>query len=157
MATAGVTGYLPGLLKHQTVRLALNHQKEYPESMTSPAFVNLIPLPRGLRGIFGEVLAKYSIDYVTPLLYPDLEIGPVLYLKRVHGALWADHMIGKNVIVRDPDPRYASRNYSTYGIDLIADIHLFRIFFPVSVGGRLIYLPETGTTRFEWIYSVEIN
>ena len=157
VATAGVTGYLPGLLKHQSVRLAVNYQKEYPENMERPAFVNLISLPRGFRDIFGEVFTRYSIDYVTPLLYPDLEIGPVLYLKRIRGALWADHMTGKNVIIRDPDPRYASRNYSSFGFDLIADIHLFRIFFPVSVGGRFIYLPETGATWLEWIYAVEIN
>jgi len=157
VALGGLTGYLPGLLKHQTVRLGLNHQKQYPLDISRPAFVNLMGLPRGLHGIFGEVMTKYSIDYVTPLFYPDLEIGPVLYLKRIRGAFWADHMVGKNVIVRDPDPGYADKNYTTIGFDLITDLHLFRIYFPLSVGGRVSYRPETGDTGFEWIYAVDID
>jgi hypothetical protein len=157
VAVAGATAYLPGIMRHQTVRLSMNHQKQYPESMSRPAFVNLMTLPRGIHGVFGEILTKYSIDYVSPLLYPDLEIGPLLYLKRIRCALWADHMVGKNVVVGDPEPAYADQNYTTIGLDLVTDFHLFRIFFPLSVGGRVSYRPETGETAFEWIYTVDIN
>jgi len=157
VAGAGVTGYLPGLLKHQTIRLEVSHQKQYPVSMSRPAFVNLMSLPRGFRGIFGEELTRYTADYVTPLLYPDLELGPLLYLKRIRGAIWVDHLEGKNVIIMEPEPGYADRDYTSIGIDLVADVHIFRIFFPLSVGGRLMYMPETGTLSFEWIYAVDIN
>ncbi|MGM0472551.1 MAG: hypothetical protein ACQERV_00275 [Bacteroidota bacterium] len=157
VATGRITGYLPGIVKHQTVRIGLDHQKQFPLDRSRPAFVNLMGLPRGLHGIFGEIMTRYTIDYVSPLLYPDLEIGPVLYLKRIRGALWADHLVGKNVIVRDPDPHYADRNYTTVGLDLITDLHLFKFSFPLSLGGRMSYRPETGDLAFEWIYSVDIN
>ncbi|MCK5137570.1 MAG: hypothetical protein KAR19_17425 [Bacteroidales bacterium] len=157
VARAGVTGYLPGVLKHQTIRLAINHQKQYPLSMSRPAFINLMSLPRGLHGIFGEIMTRYSIDYVFPLLLPDLELSSVLYLKRIRGALWADHMTGTNIVIRDPEPYYTNKNYTTYGADLVVDMNLLRISFPLSVGGRVTYEPETGRTGFEWIYTIDIN
>lgn len=157
VARAGLTGYLPGVLKHQTVRVSVNYQKQYPLDPGRPAFINLMSLPRGLRGIFGEELTGYGIDYVSPLFYPDLELGPFIYLKRIRGALWADHLAGRNVVVSDPRPRYADRDYTTFGIELTADLHLLRIAFPLSLGGRTGYNPATGETFFEWIYSIDIN
>ena len=157
VARAGITGFIPGILKHQSIRLSVNYQRQYPVDLRRPAFINLMSLPRGLQGIFGQELTRYGIDYVTPLFYPDLELGPVIYLKRLRGTLWADYLAGRDVIVSDPRPRYADRNYTTFGIELIADLHLLRISFPLSLGGRAGYNPATGDPFFEWIYSIEIN
>lgn len=154
---AGITAYLPGFLKHQTIRLSTSYQKQFPLDMSRPAFINLISGPRGLHGIYGEILTRYSADYVLPLLYPDLEIGSLLYLKRIRGALWADYMVGSNVIIRDPEPHFEDRKYTTYGADLLFDMNIFRISFPLSVGGRIIYEPESGWIGFEGIYSIDIN
>ena len=157
VAMGGITTYLPGPLKHQTIRLSAYHQKQFPLDFSRPAFINLIGMPRGLRGIFGEVLTRYSADYVFPILYPDLEIGSLLYLKRVRGALWTDHLVGTNVIVHDPQPHYEDRNYTTYGADLLVDMNILRISFPLSLGGRVTYEPATGQVGFEGIYSMDIN
>ncbi|MCK4751343.1 MAG: hypothetical protein KAT15_30000, partial [Bacteroidales bacterium] len=113
VARGGVTGYIPGILKHQTIRWAFQHQKQYPLSMSRPAFINLTSLPRGLHGIFSEVMTMYSADYVLPLLYPDLEISALMYIKRIRGAFWADHMVGKNVVITDPQPHYEDKKYTT--------------------------------------------
>jgi len=157
VARGGATTYLPGFLKHHTVRLTVDHQKQYPLDMSHPAFINLMPLPRGLRGIFGEVLTKYSADYVFPLVYPDLELTSLLYVKRIRAALWADHMTGRNVVIREPTPHYEDKDYTTVGLDLIFDLNLMRIPFPIGVGGRLVYEPVTGSLGLEWIYAIDIN
>ena len=135
----------------------MQHQTQYPLDMSRPAFINLMTLPRGLYSIYGEVLTRYSGDYVFPVLYPDLESSSVAYLKRIRAAIWADHMVGTNVVIRDPSPHYEDKTYTTLGIDLVVDMNIFRIPFPLSVGGRFIFEPETGKSMFEWIYSVEIN
>jgi hypothetical protein len=115
-------------------------------------------MPRGLNGnIFGEILQRYSADYVLPLLYPDLAMGPLIYLKRIRAALWADYLKGSNVIVFEPDPHYEDREYLTVGADLVADMNIFRISFPLSVGGRVSYEPETGRIGAEGIFSIDIN
>ncbi|MDF1573732.1 MAG: hypothetical protein P1P86_00885 [Bacteroidales bacterium] len=157
VALGGITTYLPGPMKHQTIRLSAYHQKQYLLDRSRPAFINLLGMPRGLRGIYGEVLTRYSADYVFPLLYPDFEIGALLYLKRIRGALWTDYMVGTNVLVHDPDPGYEDKLYSTFGADLILDLNILRISFPLSLGGRVTYEPETGRMGFEGIYSIDIN
>jgi hypothetical protein len=157
VAYSGVTAYLPGPLKHQTFKLSVNYQKQYPLDLSHPAFINLISLPRGLHGIFGEVLVKYSAETVFPLLYPDLEITSLLFLKRIRGALWADHMTGNNVVIGEPHPHYEDENYTTVGVDLIMDLNVLRVSFPFSLGARLIYEPETANWSVEGIYSVEFN
>jgi hypothetical protein len=157
VAKTGITAYLPGFLKHQTIRLSANYQKQFPLDMSRPAFINLIAMPRGMHGIYGEILTRYSADYVLPILYPDLEIGSLLYLQRIRGSLWIDHMVGTNVIIYDPEPHYEDRNYTTVGADLVFDMNIFRISFPLSVGGRIIYEPRSGWIGFEGIYAIDIN
>lgn len=157
VARAGITGYLPGPLKHQTIRLSFQYQKQYPLDLSRPAFINLMSLPRGLYGIYGEELSMISADYVFPLLYPDLEIGPLLYVQRIRGALWGDFLTGSNVIIRDPNPYYADKSYSTLGFDLVADVNVLRISFPLSLGGRLIYDRDRQDWWVEGIFSVDIN
>jgi hypothetical protein len=66
-------------------------------------------------------------------------------------------MVGTNVIIREPDPHYENRKYTTVGMDLVFDMNLLRLRFPLSVGGRFSYEPETGTTGFEWLYTIDIN
>ncbi|MFH0759413.1 MAG: hypothetical protein V2B15_19155 [Bacteroidota bacterium] len=156
-SNVGFTAYLPGILKHQTIRFSVQNQRQYPLDMSRPAFINFIALPRGLYSIFGEVLTRYSGDYVFPLLYPDLEISSLVYFKRIRGAVWADYMVGSHVVIHDPTPHYEDKTYTTIGIDLVVDMNILRIPFPLSVGGRIIYEPATGRSLFEWIYSVEIN
>jgi hypothetical protein len=157
VAVGEISTYIPGLLKHQAIRLSTSYQKQYPLDLSRPAFINLIDMPRGLHGIFAEVLKRYSADYVFPILYPDLELGSLLYLKRIRGSLWTDHLLGTKVIVYDPQPHYEDRNYSTFGVDLVLDMNILRISFPLSLGGRMTYEPETGQVGFEGIYSIEIN
>jgi hypothetical protein len=157
VATVGMTVYLPGPLKHQTLKLTAYHQKQYPLDMTHPAFINLISPPRGIHGVFGEVLTRYGADWVFPILYPDWEIGSLLYLKRIRGAAWTDYMTGSNVLVYEPNPHYEDKVYQTLGIDLVGDMNLLRIPFPLSLGGRVIFEPATGRVGFEGIFSVEIN
>ena len=148
--------YAPGFLKHQTLKLSIQYQKQYPLDPSQPAFINLMTMPRGLHGIYGSILTRYSADYVFPLLYPDLELSSILYLKRIRGAVWVDHMRGSNVIIRDPSPHYENKNYTTLGGDLLFDLNILRIPFPLSVGIRYIYEPETRISIFEWLFNIQI-
>lgn len=157
VALGGITVYLPGPLKHQTLRFSAYHQKQYLLDLSRPAFINLISAPRGIHGVFGEVLTRYGADWVFPVLYPDLEIGSFLYLKRIRGAVWTDYMKGSNVLVREPDSHYEDKVFQTLGVDLVGDMNLLRIPFPLSLGGRVFYEPALGRVGFEGIFSVDIN
>jgi hypothetical protein len=158
LSILGFTAYLPGPLKHQTIRLSAYTQRQFTKDMSQPAFINLLSMPRGLGyTVFGERLNRYSADFVFPLLYPDLEIGPLLFLKRIRAGLWTDYMVGTNVVVYEPDPHYEDLNFLTCGLDLVADMNILRISFPLSAGARISYEPESGNIGFEGIFSIDID
>ena len=152
-----LTGYLPGFLKHQTLKLAFQHQVQYFQDPGRPSYITLMHLPRGREEMIGRALTRYSADYVFPMLYPDLALGPVAYIQRIRGGVWTDYMVGRDVPVHSTSGQLEDRRYQTWGIDLVADLNIFRIPFPVSAGGRLIYDQETGDILYRWIFEIEIN
>lgn len=153
----GLTAYAPGILKHHTLKLSVQHQEQYPLDPSRPAFINLMTMPRGYQSIYGRVLTRYSADYVFPIVYPDWELSSILYLKRIRGGLWVDYMKGTDVVIREPSAHYEDRNYMSMGADVLTDFNLFRIPFPLSVGARYIYEPENRLSSFQLLFSIEIR
>ncbi len=151
---AGLTLYLPGLLKHQSVRLRLISQGHDPERYL---FGNEMPMPRGYKNIAGMEMQLWSADYHFPIVCPDLNIESVVYLKRVRGNLWIDYLKGKQVLVENGFPRWQDRNYTSYGADLLFDFHLLRFFMPLSMGPRVTYLPLTGACVPEFLFTIDLN
>lgn len=146
--------YLPGIIKHQTIKLGISTQQQNPENYF---FSNSISVPRGMETLYGLDLKLYTADYTFPIGYPDLNIGAVFYIKRIRGNIWTDYLRGKDIYISDPSPALEDRDYYTYGADLLVDFHLFRFFFPVSMGARLAYLPEKQQFKPELLLSIAIN
>jgi hypothetical protein len=149
-----VSLYAPGPLKHQSLRFSYARQFQDPLRFF---YGNLIEIARGIEPLNAYELERWSLDYTLPLLYPDLNIEPLVYIKRIRANAWIDYLEGRDVVVRDPRPALADRDYITCGIDLVTDLHFLRVSFPFSVGSRIIYLPETGTWKSELIFSVDVN
>ncbi|MBN1132475.1 MAG: hypothetical protein JXR52_02245 [Bacteroidales bacterium] len=152
-----LSAYLPGILRHHAIKINLSYYAQNPVNRSKPNFRYIIAPPRGMDVVYGINLRKWTLDYVFPILYPDLNIEGWFYLTRIRGALWADRMTGTDVIVLEPNPHYEDLTYKTYGIELVTDFHLFRLAFPLTVGSRICYLPDKNDFTFEWIYSVDIN
>ncbi|MEX0987099.1 MAG: hypothetical protein WD052_06435 [Bacteroidales bacterium] len=153
LSIAGGAIYLPGLLKHQTIRLRHVVQVQHPERYL---FNNDISLPRGMVDILGLEMKLYSADYSFPVAYPDFNIGPVIYITRIRGNLWADYLAGRDILIREPQQELTDKNYYSVGADILADLHFLRIFFPVSIGGRLAWLPQTGEWKPEFLFTVDL-
>ncbi len=150
----GLSLYLPGPIKHQSFRLRYSLQIQQAERYL---FNNDIPLPRGIKDIRGLEMRLYSADYTFPLIYPDLGLDPVLYLKRVRGNIWCDYMKGISIMISEPQRAIEDRNYLSYGADLLFDFHVFRVFFPFSMGARVAYLPESKEWIPEFLFTIDVN
>lgn len=148
---AGTDLYYPGILSNHSVKTSISIQVEEPKFinyLNGERYYpfNQISLPRGYNLIYNgfkaKSLIKGTIDYTFPLFYPDLSVPSVIYIKRLRGALFADFAKAKNIIEFDEVSSEVFRNkwYKSYGIDLVADFHLFRIIFPISAGIRLTYI-----------------
>ena len=148
------TLYLPGILKHQTLKVTASAQKQDPARYLMN---NLLSLPRGVEYQIAEKIRKISFDYVFPIWYPDMRIWHAAYFKRFQGRLFFDHAYAENVYDSHGQEPPQNKNFQSMGTELTTDVHLAQIMFPMNIGARFIYLPANNTTRTEFIFSVDLN
>jgi len=143
--------YLPGLLKHHSLRLRGTIQNQRPERYLMG---NLASMPRGHERQTAIMMRKFSADYVFPIWYPDLNIWHAAFFKRLKGGLFMDHAFGAQVYLED---EVVNRHFTSMGGELTTDVHLAHLIFPLNIGGRVIYKTQEGTLGAELIFSVDLN
>ncbi|MGV3687233.1 MAG: TolB family protein [Daejeonella sp.] len=128
--------FSPGIVNNHSLQTSFNYQK-------SNGIYNFnvdIPRASGYNSLKpGYVRNTLLFDYRLPLFYPDAEIGPVAYIKRLRAGLFADfENVGKG---NSFEPR-------TYGLEINADMNFLRFYLPdFAVSGKLIFVNETRPTR----------
>jgi len=145
--------YLPGIGRHHHFLLKGGYQKQFPGRYFLP--INRISFPRGYpSGVSGE-MSVFSADYAFPLTYPDLAMGPVIYLKRLRTDVFHDMGYGNNVI-EDAGTRYTG-SYNSTGLEVVADFHLGKIVFPISAGIRIGYRYDRSRLFTEFLLNIQNN
>jgi len=121
----------PGLFKHHSLRISGRYQvySEFP-----PFFGNLISTPRGYSRLYEKEFLGGSVDYALPLCYPDFHIGSIVNIQRIRANLFYDAGVGMFEGLND--------YYNSLGIDLNADVNLFRLRPLFDIGLRFAYVPE---------------
>jgi len=137
--------YSPGILENHSFQASFNYQK----SDGAYAFNIEIPRVSGYNNLNPRAKLRNTLllDYRFPLFYPDAEIGPIAYIKRVKGGLFTDfENMGKG-------SRFQAR---TYGLELSADMNLMRFFLPeFELAGKLIFSNEL--SRNKPIFEIGLN
>jgi hypothetical protein len=141
-----LTLYFPGLFRHQGFRVYGGYQDRVDHNYNYSGIINL---PRGYSGIYANRIFSGSVSYEFPVFYPDWHIGPIIYFKRLKGAVFYDQ-----AWIYDTEP---NQSYNSTGLDLTFDFNLFRHFAPLEAGLRSIYFPETGRFGFEFLYSLNLS
>ena len=144
--------YVPGVLRNQTLRLFGGVQKQNPGNFLMG---NIMSMPRGVPYYTAIGMKKIAVDYVFPIAYPDWNVWRAAYFKRFRGSVFYDYAWGKDVYMGNSSP--VDQNFQSLGLELSTDIHLVQIFFPFNLGGRLTWIPETGRTQAEFIFSVDLS
>ena len=111
--------------------------------------MSLVSYPRGYYNRTDDKLLSLKFNYKLPLFYPDLIIGPVLYVKRLKANLFLDYAQGKNGR-RDKYMR-------SMGTEFTADMHIMRFLLPVDMGARFAYRPDNNSVAIEFLFSVNLN
>ena len=146
------TIYIPGLLRHQTLKVFAGVQKQNPRRFLMG---NIMSMPRGIHPYTAIEMKKITFDYVFPIAYPDWNVWRAAYFKRFRGSVFYDYAMGKQVYMGNGGA--VDKNFQSLGMELSTDIHLAQIFLPFNLGGRFIWIPETGSTRAEFIFSVDLS
>ena len=122
----------PGIIRNHSFQAQFNWQNR------SGQYQNTVDIPR----VSGYSYLQSAADpyntlfftYRMPLFYPDWELGPIAYIKRIRAGFFADF---QNVKLDKPfQPR-------TYGLEVRGDMNLLRFYLPnFDIGGKLIFLNE---------------
>jgi WD40-like Beta Propeller Repeat len=149
--------YFPGLFKHQSLwgywgyqktkfdLLSRNSNTVSFEDNGSYIFRNQIPLPRGQSISRFENFYSMSVNYTSPVWYPDLNIGPLLNLQRIRVNAFLDYGFGSSVIGENT----ISQSYLSIGNEVKFDINILRMLPQLDLGFRYSYGISPATTRFE--------
>jgi len=143
---SSVNIFLPGIFRHQGIGLYAGYQARREQYVPSYSFADNIRYPRGYSGASDRDLYCVNVNYKFPLLYPDLSLGSVVYLKRIKLNLFYDWANGTN--------QGYINNYQSTGGELTADFHLLRFIAPLEMGIRTVFYPATGGYGFEFLYAV---
>ena len=120
-------------------------------------YPNLVSFPRGYRDEKSEQLNFVKSNYSFPLLYPDLSVSGLIYIKRLHASLFADYGINRVRFVNSDTNRteWQEEELFSWGGILTANFHLLRIFLPFNMSGGFAYIPGREKTSF--LFSSGVN
>ena len=126
--------YFPGFARNHSLQASYNFQT----NSGIYNFINDIPRASGFANL-GPILNLNNtllLDYRFPIFYPDLEVGPLAYIRRLKGGFFTDfENLGEG------------RGLRSYGAELRADMNLLRFFLPsFDVGGKII-IPNKSNTK----------
>lgn len=154
--------FVPGFARHHVFYLTGGYQSRLADiSNDIYYFRNRIPKPRGFSYPQHDKFKTISANYTFPLWYPDIAIGPLLYLKRfrVNGFYdWGDGD-GKYYYMAPENTLYfsdISRTYRSIGAELILDFNVMRFTPEISLGVRYSYLLTTNEVDIDFLL-VNIN
>jgi len=126
------TLYFPGLTRNHSFAASFNFQDG------DGNYQNSVDIPRVSGYSFlkplGNTHNTLLLNYRMPVFYPDWELGPLAYIKRVKLGLFADfENVGHG---RTFSPR-------SFGAELRGDMNLLRFYLPnFDIGGKVVFLNE---------------
>jgi hypothetical protein len=141
LASVQTVAYFPGFLRHHHLFCIAGFQAQDPGTYLLP--VNRITFPRGYPAEVSRNFTSLLWNYSFPVVYPDWALGPVVYLKRIRANLFYDWSYGTDMVkVHASGSERYTGTYQSFGAEVMADMHVIRIIFPLSVGIRMGYMPQ---------------
>ncbi len=127
------SAYLPGFFKHHSINIKAGYEN-LNTNLLFNLYSNSISYPRGYQYSIFSSLKKISLDYSFPILYPDINIGPFAYFKRIRGKIYYDYAKINDLF------GIGSTKLQSIGTEIYLQVYLFRLGEPIEIGGRISYL-----------------
>jgi hypothetical protein len=146
--------YFPGLFPNHSFFINTAYQKElYSDNYK---FRNLFFNPRGYGfSLISDELSKIGFNYTLPLLYPDLPLGSLAFLKRIKANLFFDMASARLLSSSFIDIVSDGASLNSTGVELTFDMRLLRLL-EADFGFRYSYVFQPSFNgnqqqRFEFI------
>jgi hypothetical protein len=129
LLAARATAVTPGLFPNHAVVLDAGHEEQRPDDYR---FSSELLFPRGFSRRYHDRLSRVGAAYHLPLLYPDLALGPLVYLRRIQGAAFVDAARGRS------RTGTSTMDYRSVGGELTADGAPLGMRSTMRLGVRLV-------------------
>jgi hypothetical protein len=159
--------YLPGLGRHHAIKIENNFQRKFDGQNKTTVSQNLIPylygsivtMPRGFSSSDAQKIYSFKGDYLFPICYPDFSLGGVAFVKRLKGGVFYDFAVSERELTNSVTgiANQTIRNDYSVGYELRSDLHLFRFIYPIELGYRQAFLPQSGKVFGEMLLNVAIQ
>ncbi|PRZ00987.1 hypothetical protein BY457_104187 [Marinilabilia salmonicolor] len=159
--------YLPGIGRHDALTIGGGWQKrsngdEIATSLpyrTFQRFGDAIALPRGYNNIYNDQLFVLNTTYQMPLWNPDWSLSGIAYIKRFRLNLFLDAARTNYQLsfIESGQTQTYRDTYTTSGIELMTDLHLFRFVLPFSIGYRGGWREANNTFFHEAVFSTSFD
>ncbi|MFP5079588.1 hypothetical protein [Pedobacter sp. JCM 36344] len=122
--------YFPGLARNHSFLANFNYQNSW----------GIRRFDREINSVYGynNILAKSKLEntllfnYRFPIVFPDLEIGPLAYVRNLRASLFCHYEnIGTETNLSEP---------KTYGFELRSNMNVLRYQPNVELGGRVVFV-----------------
>jgi hypothetical protein len=138
--------YFPGIVTNHSFRIYGGYQEKYDGDLP---FYSKLLYPRGYSATHNDEMISSRFEYTLPLIYPDLNIKELIYLKRIRLNLFYDLATYKYTGI-------PFKQEST-GIDLGFNFHAFRFIAPIDLMFRYGYKIEEKESFYEIKFKVDFN
>lgn len=146
MLFSSAYGYLPGIGRNHALKLSVSAQKQYYEKKNY-LMSSMIAFPRGYTSRYSRWAAGVMAEYAMPLFTGDVSITSLLYIKRVQLIPFISYM--RNGAEKETEKLFSA------GSDLIFDLNLLGISYPLAAGIRAGYTAEK-QTFFEFLFKTPL-
>jgi hypothetical protein len=153
--------YFPGIFPNNGIKIRLEAEKQKANQYFYRFYSSF---PRGYNDIISKEIRFFSTDYVFPVMYPDLSVGSLLYLKRIRTGLFFDYAEGPGNSMyknssRGLTPLFDTsdrRSFSSYGIELLGDFHILRIPYTISGGVQAAWKNLNEAPVFGVLFNIDL-
>jgi hypothetical protein len=154
--------YWPGFASTHGFSTTLEYQERKQGEFN---FSDVINVPSGWPQPGSNKMAVVTTRYSMPLLYPDLNAGKFVYLRRISASLFYDY-------ARALMKQYENNIYTgtflfpmtSMGVELTADSNFMRLYAPAQFGFRFAYMPDIqaiypnkSKLTLEFLFSVDFT
>ena len=138
--------YTPGILKGHGLRVFASAQKQFTGGKNY-LISNAISFPPGYLDRYSKWAASISAEYAMPLYTGDISLTSLLYIKRFRLVPFISYCRNAS--------QTGYENLYSAGSDIVLDLNLLTISYPLSVGVRAGYTADK-RTFFEFLFQTPL-
>lgn len=123
--------YFPSFVSSHSLILSGGWERQ------NSSYLSYLPPSKGYSALTGEKRSFLAADYLFPIWYPDIALGPLAFIQRLKGDLFVQSTM------LDGEP------LSSAGVQLDLDFKLADVPLLLSLGMRASYLIEEGKMTYQ--------